>query len=153
MKLGWGDSVALLSLHSWARVHVDLMTAALCSLVWDVPSPPPSEWTGEVCCSCHEASPPDPALLTLGRGAATWRQMAPMDGISCLPQDDMTGGPLPLYFRINTESEWFCSLSYHQLYFYINYAHLSDLEILDSILITSDAWILTFSAAFHYISF
>lgn len=32
------------------RVHVDLMTAALCSLVWDVPSLLPSEWTGEACC-------------------------------------------------------------------------------------------------------
>lgn len=42
----------------------------------------------------HEASPPDPALLTLGRGTATRGQMAPMVGDSCLPQDGMTGGPL-----------------------------------------------------------
>lgn len=47
---------------------------------------------------CHEASPPDPALLTLGRGIATRRQMVPMVGNSCLPQDGMTGGLLHLGF-------------------------------------------------------
>lgn len=54
MKLRWGGrrstSVPLFAGQS-CRVHVDLMTAALCSLAWDVPSPLPSEWTGEACCS------------------------------------------------------------------------------------------------------
>lgn len=50
----WGDSVTLsvpsLMGQSY-RVNVDLMTVALCSLAWDVPSPLPSEWTGDPCCS------------------------------------------------------------------------------------------------------
>lgn len=41
---------------------------------------------------CHEASPADPALLTLGRATASWRQMAPMVSSSLLPQDGMTEG-------------------------------------------------------------
>lgn len=50
----WGDSVTW-SVPSFMgqsdRIRADLMTAALCSLAWDVPSPMPSEWTGDACCS------------------------------------------------------------------------------------------------------
>lgn len=50
----WGDSVTS-SVPSFMGqsdlVHLDLMTVALCSLAWDVPSPMPSEWTGDACCS------------------------------------------------------------------------------------------------------
>lgn len=53
---------------------------------------------------CHKASPPDPALLTLGRGTATWRQMAPMVGSLCLPQDVMAGGTLRWWFTQRFES-------------------------------------------------
>lgn len=69
---------------------------------------------------CHEASPPDPALLALGRATATWRQMAPMVGSSCLPQDGMTGGPLHWGFTTEVWINLLCTIATIS-YFYFYY--------------------------------
>lgn len=59
------------------RDHVDLMTAALCSLAWEVPSPVPSEWTGDACCSATRPPLQIQHCWRWGGSVATHRQMAP----------------------------------------------------------------------------
>lgn len=59
---------------------------------------------------CHEASPPDPAPLTLGRTAATHRQMAPTVGSSCRRRDcSAAGAATPTVYKfkqIHCSKKW-----------------------------------------------